>query len=403
MIKILKTVKLIYLLLLLSIGISCNTNNSINYLKRVLSNLERIESATYSVQSEAWYPGDTLPYSVNCKFVHEYNNPMDSTIGASDICFDCDVTTKLKSGYDGKIKASINHDEKVIVLDDFSTRPLPFRTYSPPFFNYTKNIIQYALTTKDSISFDLKEFEEYYYFKLIINENKQVEFFGKAYHMPESPYISETTSIYEIWISKSNNLPYKLRREMSHQTSVKTISNIELNKLSITDFNIYDYFPIDYEIKEYKLNSIENKKLNLIGRKAPAWILNNKDEQSVSLSDFEGKILLLQLTGIGCGPCQVSIPFLKEIKEKYSGDSFELIAIETWKRKLHSLQYYSDKNELNYSLLIGTDDIVKDYQTGGLVPVFFILDREQIIRKVFRGYDEETAKKEIINAINELM
>ena len=49
-----------------------------------------------------------------------------------------------------------------------------------------------------------------YYFKLVIDENQQVEFFGKAYHMPLPPFdIGSTTSIYELWINKSNDLPYK--------------------------------------------------------------------------------------------------------------------------------------------------------------------------------------------------
>lgn len=75
------------------------------------------------------------------------------------------------------------------------------------------SIINYALTTKDSIQTELTDLEEEYYFKLTINEDKQVEFFGQAYYMPDNPYDwGETTSIYELWISKSDNLPYKYRR-----------------------------------------------------------------------------------------------------------------------------------------------------------------------------------------------
>lgn len=398
-----KTVKFISFLLPLSIGISYSTNSSIDYLQEVLDKLERIESATYLEQSEMWQHGDTIPIGVYCRFFQEFNNPADTTIGASYVCFDCEVPEIMNLGYDGKIRTFTDSKEKVIVVDNFTTRPLPFRPISPPFFNFTKNIIQYALSTKDSITLALKELEEYYYFKLVINEDKQVEFFGKAHYIPESPYIWETTSIYELWISKLNNLPYQVRREMSHDISVRTISNVELNNLSVADFIIYDYFPDNYEIKKYGENDRENSESNLIGRKAPVWILNDKDEQQVSLSDFKGKILLLQFTGIGCGPCQASIPFMKELNEKYSEDQFELIAVETWQRKSHSLQNYSTKNGLSYKLLSGTDEIAKDYQTGGAAPVFFILDREQIIRKVFKGYSEERTKKEIIDAINKLL
>jgi len=400
-----EAVKLISLFVLLSIGFSCKTNSdSTGYLKKVLNNLEKIESATYFSTSENWQHGDTVAMSVFCILVKEYNNPLDTTIGASFVNLDCEEPTKLEFAYDGKIRAITYHERKGIVVDDFTARALPYRPLTPPFFNYTKNILHYALTTGDSITIELKEFNDHYYFKLVINEDKQVEFFGKAHYMPDNPYNwGETTSIYELWISKSNNLPYKVRREMSHDISVVSCSNVELNKLSIDDFNIYEYFPADYEIRAYRVTNGERKESSLTGGKAPDWVLNDKNERSVSLSDFKGKVSLIQFTGIGCGPCQMSIPFLKELKEKYNAEQFELIAIETWVRKPHSLQNYSKRNDLNYNLISGTDEVIKDYQTGGAAPVFFILDKEQIIRKVILGYSEESTGKEITDALNELL
>ena len=281
---------------------------------------------------------------------------------------------------------------------------MPFRPLSAPFFNYTKNIIQYALTTKDSIALDLKEFKEYYYFKLVVSEEKQVEFFGKAYYMPENPYYwVEPTSIYELWISKLNNLPYKVRREMSHDISVNTITNVELNKLSIVDFNTCDFFPVDYEIQKYGETNREKKESDLIGKKASSWILNDKDEQRVSLSDLKGKVSLIQFTGIGCGPCVISISFMNELKEKYSEDELGLVAIETWVRRPNSLQNYSKRYEIKYSLLSGTDEVVNDYEVSAFAPVFFILDKEHIIRKVINGYNEDRIRKEIEYAIKELL
>ena len=189
---------------------------------------------------------------------------------------------------------------------------------------------------------------------------------------------------------------------MSHGISVHTVSNVELNKLSLSDFNIYAYFPADYEIKPYSINN-QRQELTLVGEKAPDWTLNDENEQKIALSSLKGKVVLIQLTGIGCGPCQAAIPFLKELKAKYSEDKFELVAIETWMRKPPALRNYSKKHELNYRLLSGTDEVVTDYRTGGAAPVFFLLDREQKIRKVFTGYSEEVTNPEITAALNELL
>ena len=137
-------------------------------------------------------------------------------------------------------------------------------------------------------------------------------------------------------------------------------------------------------------------------KKAPEWTLNDIKERPVSLSDLKSKVILVNITGIGCGACQASIPFLKELKRKYQEEDFELVAIESWSR-MHSLQNYAKRKELNYMFLDGDDKVIEDYRTGGAAPYFFILDKERIIRKVIRGYGMGKTDKEITEAIEELL
>lgn len=401
-------IKLLLTILLLTSTIIASTQNTDKeYLKKVLTNLEKIESATYYVTTESWQPGDSTALSSSQRFIKEYTNPMDSTIGASYISLDANDTTKLDFCYDGNIRVLPNHDNKKLVFDDFTFRPLPFRLVSPPFFNNAKNIIKYALTTTDHATTELKDEGDNYYFKLVIDEGRQVEFFGKAYHMPLPPSdIGSTTSIYELWINKSNDLPYKKRREMSHDISVSTYTNLKTNTLTINDFNAADYFPKDYEIVKY--SDLYKKKEDstvseLVGKKAPDWILDNTEAQPVSLADCKSKIILINFTGIGCGACQAAIPFLKQLKESFSSEEFELIAIESWSRKISSIRNYASRKELNYTILNATNEVIKQYQTGGAAPYFFIIDQERIIRKVIRGYSKENTDKEIIYAIKKLL
>ena len=112
-----------------------------------------------------------------------------------------------------------------------------------------------------------------------------------------------------------------------------------------------------------------NMAANLTGKKAPEWTLNDIKERPVSLSDLKSKVILVNITGIGCGACQASIPFLKELKRKYQEEDFELVAIESWSR-MHSLQNYAKRKELNYMFLDGDDKVIEDYRTGGAAPYF---------------------------------
>lgn len=393
------------LLLTTFLLLACSSgNNEQDYLRKVLANLEKIETASYYLTGAPYQHGDTTALFTNSSFTIEYNNPADTTIGASFINFNSTDTTELESCYDGTLLATAFHEHKGIMIDDFSTRDLEFRLVAPPFFNYARSIIRYVLTTTDSIDTEFRDEGDHYYFKMIINEDKQVEFFGKPYYMPDGPYnFGNPTSIYELWISKKDDLPYKRRREMSHSISVSSCTNVKINELPMAEINVFDYFPADYEVRKRQRKGSERSAQTITGQQAPGWTLIDLNEKSVSLVDLKSKVLLINFTGIGCGPCQASIPFLKSLKSKYSADDVELVAIESWVRRPQSLKAYTNKNGLNYRMLGATDQVLKDYKTEGAAPVFFILDDKRVIRKVINGYGKESTDREIVKAIEELI
>ena len=384
--------------------IACTKNyTSKDYLREVMINLNKIESATYNNIGENWNPGDTAATDINYSFLKEYNNPSDTTIGAKFVVLNLNDTSKLEFCYDGLMRALVYNDEKRIVLDSFTVRPLPFIPLTPPFFNYVKSIIRYAIETDDSISLDIKELKDSVYLKLTIFEENQVEFFGKAYHMPLSPYdFGDNTSVYELWIDKSNNLPYKVRREMSHNISVTTCKKVELNKIDIKDFKASDYFPYDYIIQSYEIGGDNSKKNDLIGKEAPIWTLQTAEKLQISLTDFKSNILMIQFTSISCGPCKASIPFLKELDSIYKKCDFDFVAIESSSNNTSALKNYMDRNDFEYKFLLSTKEVLKSYSINSF-PVFFILDEHRVIKKVINGYGKGTPDGEILKAINELI
>jgi hypothetical protein len=222
------------------------------YLRTVLNNLDKVELATYFSTQEGFAPGDTSAYAQIDQYIKEYDNPLDTTIGASYVSLLLKDTTQMTFCYDGKMRAVVFDEDKTIAIDSFKVTKLPFRQVTPPFFNHTKNIIKYALETNDSISIEIEEKKESVYCCFTIFEDQQVEFFGKAFYMEDNPYnFGETTSKYEIWIDKSTDLPYKFRREMSHNISIEEVRNVNLNKLKIEDFKASNYFMPDFAIAAF--------------------------------------------------------------------------------------------------------------------------------------------------------
>jgi len=394
--------KPIFVLIVILVFVNACSKDKKDYLEKVLNSLDQIESATYYTTSEAWAPGDTSAFGISYHYIKEYSNPFDSTIGASFVKLLQEDTTKMTFCYDGNMRAIIYEDKKIMVIDNFEVRPLPFRPLNPPFFNYTKSIIKYILETGDSISIELEEFGDSLHLSLIIFEDKQVEFFGKAHYI-DNPYnFGDKISKYEIWINKSNDLPYRVRREMSHDISVITCRNIELNKNKIEDFNASDYFPSDYTTHLYRIRNKATVKNDLLGKVAPDWVLKDANSRIISLKELKSKVLMIQFTSVSCGPCRASIPFLKQLASDYKKEEFDFVAIESLNRNSNILNNYQNRNDFDYKFLISTKDVTKSYSIES-VPVFFILDEKRVIRKVINGYGEGSTDKEIRNMIDELI
>ena len=380
---------------------SCQSKDMNEYLKEVIAEMGKIESASYQTEVIAWQPGDTSALFKSIRYEEEYHNPADTTIGACYVTFSDE---KFQGGYNGKIRLLIDHEEQQYMEDDFTARKLPFRPVAAPFFNHTRNILQYITETTDSIEVSMTDEDSCYHVKLIIHEEEQIEFFGKAHRITVNPITMEDpTSQYEVWIRKADKLPFKYHRKMSHDENQETCIRPTFNQLSLADFNLYKYIPEGYEFVEYRKGNNRSKALALEGKQAPTWTLNDLNDRPVSLQDIKSKVILLNFTGIGCGACQAAVPFLKSLKATYSTDDFELIGIESWSGKTSSRAIYARRKELNYPFLGADEKVLEDYQTGRAAPFFFLLDQNRVIRKVFRRYAEGRTDKEIEAAIQQLL
>lgn len=377
------------------------------YLETVLNNLNKIKSAEYEERRVVWNPYEADPVFDFLRHIKEYDNPSDTTIGASYVELSTESTTPFKFAYDGKVRVLVWDDVNTLGIDSFNVdRGLPFRFVAPPFYNYTKNIINYMLTTTDSITIDKEENDSSFHIKLTIHEDRQVEFFGKAYKMPHAPsFVDDPTSVYEIWIDRKTDLPYKYRREMSHSINENTVITSQFNSNNINDLDISGYFPSGYEIIDYKerMQQRNNEKTDgLEGTIASEFSLEDTHGNQVSLKDLQGKVILLQFTGIGCGPCLLSIPFMEEIYKEYPKNELTVVSIETWRDKMQTLKNYQSVHQFSYTFLKSDEAVIKNYESTS-VPSFFILDKNRKIRKIFKGFDENRTNSAVRKIIDELL
>lgn len=373
-------------------------------LQKTLRNLEQIRTAAYFCRSESYVPGDTIP-SVQRRFEREWANPADTAIGSGYLSFSAEDTTRLLYGYDGTIRIEVEHDTQEVLADDFTRNQLPFRIVRPPFFNRAENIVRYALTTSDPIETQLVEEGDSYRFRLVIDIGKTVEFIGKARYMPDHGNVwGKPLSVYELWIRKKDLVPYRIRREQVHQTTDEVVSEVAINRPADHQLQIEDFYPAGYTLRMRKdKRSDRPKEWHILGKTAPEWTLTAADGSSVSLGDFRSKVLLINFTGIGCGPCYQAIPFLNGLKARYAPGDFDIVAIETWGKSPYSIGVYAERNKMTYRMLAGTDEVRRAYLPDSAVPVFLLLDGRRKVRKVHTGYAKGSTDQAITEAIDKLL
>jgi thiol-disulfide isomerase/thioredoxin len=101
---------------------------------------------------------------------------------------------------------------------------------------------------------------------------------------------------------------------------------------------------------------------------------------------------------MGCGPCQLAIPELINIKDEFSTQSFELISIESWGHRynLDVLREHKKEKGINYETLYGNSQTAERFHVFG-VPTFFVIDKNGIINKRIVGYSKDSTEIELKN------
>ena len=389
-------------ILLFSLQVSGQNYSSTEYLGTVLEDLKKIETASYYSHIHKWHYGSKEPEVLDALLLQTYRNRADSlNLGVSYIRFDS-VTNELINCYDGKMSASVSNEDHVVVIDSFKIRRAPFRILSNPFFNLVENILEYTLTTNDSVT---KEFEDRggdLFFRLTINEKMQVEFQGRPCYIPENPYTIDPTSVYEVIIDKKSGLPYRYKRIMEHDTTGEEVAGVKINELNHDDFVAVKYLPNGMPVRNYGEPNREKKGISVLNTQAPQWTLLNADNDTCRLSDLKSKVVMIQFTSIYCGPCRVSVPALNNLSNDYQKEDFDFVAIECSGSGLKALCNYKEKSDIKYKLLESQKSVLNDYIISSY-PQFLFLDENRKIVKIYKGFSQGKSEKEIKEIINAML
>lgn len=137
----------------------------------------------------------------------------------------------------------------------------------------------------------------------------------------------------------------------------------------------------------------------LVGKLAPSFTLKDLKGKQVSLSDFKGKVVLLDFWGTWCGPCRRVIPHLDALYKKYKDQGLVVIGINH-ERDHDKVKAYANEH-ISYVVLLDADREFEEYGIRG-IPAAFYIDREGKIRYSEVGYGPGV-EREVERKIKELL
>lgn len=133
---------------------------------------------------------------------------------------------------------------------------------------------------------------------------------------------------------------------------------------------------------------------------APPFTLRDADGRNVSLSDYKGKVVLLNFWATWCGPCKIEIPWFVEFEQKYKDRGFAVLGIAMDDEGWEVVKPYLTKTKVNYRILVGNDKIAADYGGVDSLPTSFVIDKTGQIAGTHVGL---VSKSEYENQIVQLL
>ena len=135
-----------------------------------------------------------------------------------------------------------------------------------------------------------------------------------------------------------------------------------------------------------------------LNSQAPDFTLQTLDGKTIRLSDFRGKVVILNFWATWCEPCKVEMPWFVELQKQYGPAGLQFLGVAMDDASPRDIAGFAHDVGVNYPILLGKEAVGDAYGGVQFLPETFYIDRRgKLVDRAFRlkgrGETEDHVKK----------
>jgi peroxiredoxin len=145
-----------------------------------------------------------------------------------------------------------------------------------------------------------------------------------------------------------------------------------------------------------------NPEAVVVGLPAPDFSLPGLDGRMISLSDYRGKVVVVNIWATWCPPCVDEMPSLEKLYQEFKADSFTILAVSIDSAGAATVAPFLKKHGLTFPVLLDAQSSVRtSYRTTGVPETFIVNKKGILVEKVIGPRD--WAAPEVLRYIRQLV
>lgn len=132
---------------------------------------------------------------------------------------------------------------------------------------------------------------------------------------------------------------------------------------------------------------------------APDFTLKNRDGEPFTLSEQEGKVVVLNFWATWCAPCRKEIPDFMELHKELKDDDVLFAGISLDEEGWEKVRPYAKDMGINYPIMVDNGRVSRDYGPIRAIPTTFIINKKGKVEYVAPGMLTKEKLKPILEKL----